>query len=244
MKILKVALGIIKNNKGFWSGFAGAAAAGLGSLIGSGMSSASSVEAQKEANKLTRELYYQDREWNKPINQIARLNEAGLNPNLVYGNGGAVAGNTSKGAPRMESTGGYDLDFASAINAMVAAMNVEKIKAEKDNTVKDGELIDEKIKSQKIQNRIGEHDATIIEHSPVASTDKGLFPSVTRTISNVAHNIASKSSSSGFKAGVKNVINRPLEKSLTNTSERVNIDNKRSVPWFMKYAGKPWFMKF
>lgn len=39
---------------------------------------------------LQNQLIDKQNEYNKPINQMARLREAGLNPNLVYGDGGAT----------------------------------------------------------------------------------------------------------------------------------------------------------
>lgn len=94
----------------------------VGPLINAGMDifgGIKSNEAQKEANsanlKAVRETNQANRElaqynweqqqemWNKnnaynsPIMQMARLKQAGLNPNLVYGNG--VTGNTSSSIP-------------------------------------------------------------------------------------------------------------------------------------------------
>lgn len=47
---------------------------------------------------LERSMFDYANNYNKPINQMIRLREAGLNPNLVYGNG-SVAGNTAGSAP-------------------------------------------------------------------------------------------------------------------------------------------------
>lgn len=47
---------------------------------------------------LERSMFDYANNYNKPINQMIRLREAGLNPNLVYGNG-SVAGNVSGSAP-------------------------------------------------------------------------------------------------------------------------------------------------
>lgn len=239
MEILKIALAICKDNRGFFSGGFGGMLSFAGDILGGYLGRDSARDAQKEANELTRELYYADREWNKPINQVQRLREAGLNPALMYGGGGSVAGNTSKGAPRMESIGGYDIDFASAMASLASYLNAEKTAKETENAVKDGKLLDEKITSQKIQNRIGEHDATIIENSPVVSTDRGTVPMVARTLSGVVKTINNKTEKGDFKKGAVNVLNKPL----TDTQKNANVSN-RSTPWFMKYSGRPWFMKY
>lgn len=48
------------------------------------------------------EMWNYENEYNSPVNQMARLRAAGLNPNLVYG-GGNVSGLTTSGAPQMSS---------------------------------------------------------------------------------------------------------------------------------------------
>lgn len=45
--------------------------------------------------QLQNQLMDKQNEYNKPINQMARLREAGLNPNLVYGDGGATMASAS-----------------------------------------------------------------------------------------------------------------------------------------------------
>lgn len=47
---------------------------------------------------LERSMFDYANNYNKPINQMVRLREAGLNPNLVYGNG-SVAGNVAGSTP-------------------------------------------------------------------------------------------------------------------------------------------------
>lgn len=55
---------------------------------------------QYNANQANKELWRMQADYNKPINQLARLREAGLNPNLIYGSGGVQ--NTITSAPKME----------------------------------------------------------------------------------------------------------------------------------------------
>lgn len=92
---------------------AGALIGGLGSLLGSGISYASQRDAQTRQNAANRALaeyqYSKDLEmWNRqnlfnmPSAQMARLKQAGLNPNMVYGTGSA-AGITSGSMPRYQA---------------------------------------------------------------------------------------------------------------------------------------------
>lgn len=83
----------------------GALLQGFGSLVGAASQSvnnSNAIQAQKEENEKNRQynlmLAQKQNEWNiqqwersneynNPLNQMARLRHAGLNPNLVYGNG-------------------------------------------------------------------------------------------------------------------------------------------------------------
>lgn len=47
------------------------------------------ANAQEEANEMNYKIHRENLEWNKPINQMRRFEEAGLNPNLIYTQGNA-----------------------------------------------------------------------------------------------------------------------------------------------------------
>ena len=72
-------------------------------------------------------------QYNSPINQMQRLKEAGLNPNLVYGNGTAVT--TAEGNSGAPDVQGVNFDFRSPAQMAL-------LKAEKNNRVKQNELLD------------------------------------------------------------------------------------------------------
>ena len=79
---------------------------GGGSLLGSLLGFGSQERANKANLKLAEyqyskalEMWNKQNEYNLPKNQISRLTDAGLNPNLVYGNG-TVQGLTSAPAPQ------------------------------------------------------------------------------------------------------------------------------------------------
>lgn len=76
-----------------------AAASSLLDFVGSSVM-ANSANAKSKRQALTNfwmQNYFMDKqnEYNKPINQMARLREAGLNPNLVYDNGNAIISSAS-----------------------------------------------------------------------------------------------------------------------------------------------------
>ena len=93
--------------------FFGSLASAGGSLVGSianGLFGGAQFRRQLEANKelaryqfdLNRQQWQAENEYNSPKAQMQRLKEAGLNPNLVYGNG-SVSGNTTTAGPRYEA---------------------------------------------------------------------------------------------------------------------------------------------
>ena len=57
-------------------------------------------QSQKDLAKyqvdLERQLINEQNAYNSPVQQMARYQEAGLNPNLIYGNGSSSAGNQNQ----------------------------------------------------------------------------------------------------------------------------------------------------
>ncbi len=72
-------------------GLSGVASAGLGiigNIISTAMTNRSNREMQREANEQNERLWREQMEYNSPVNQMARFKQAGLNPNLAYGDNG------------------------------------------------------------------------------------------------------------------------------------------------------------
>lgn len=86
-----------------------AAAAGVISSLINKSSQTKSVESQNRANMelaeyqfaQNKEMWNMQNEYNSPFAQMQRLQQAGLNPNMVYGSGN-VAGNQSGSAPTFD----------------------------------------------------------------------------------------------------------------------------------------------
>lgn len=128
----------------------GGIVAGVGSLLGGLGSSAMNNKAVQDTNKANMEIAKYQSQWqqqenekayqrslnmwnlqneyNSPTQQMARIRAAGLNPNLVYGNG--VAGNSSGStpqyepakfnAPTMQAYRGWNLGISDAISQFLA----------------------------------------------------------------------------------------------------------------------------
>ena len=135
-----------------WSSVASGVGSVLGGLFG--------LSAQKSANKANMELakyayekdlemWNRNNEYNSPEKQMERLRAAGLNPNLVYGNG--AVGNTSGDTPKFHaptinpvSNGGFVSDAVQ--NSMMFGYQVQQAKqnvelAKTQNAVKQQEML-------------------------------------------------------------------------------------------------------
>jgi hypothetical protein len=141
---------------------------GVGSLLGGLGSSAMNNKAVQDTNKANMEIAKYQAQWqqqenekayqrslnmwnlqneyNSPTQQMARIRAAGLNPNLVYGNG--VTGNSSGStpqyepakfnAPTMQAYRGWNLGISDAISQFLAYRTA---KAQVDNMEAQNNLI-------------------------------------------------------------------------------------------------------
>lgn len=141
---------------------------GVGSLLGGFGSSAMNNKAVRDTNKANMEIAKYQAQWqqqenekayqrslnmwnlqneyNSPAQQMARIRAAGLNPNLVYGNG--VTGNSSGStpqyepakfnAPTMQAYRGWNLGISDAISQFLAYRTA---KAQVDNMEAQNSLI-------------------------------------------------------------------------------------------------------
>lgn len=146
----------------------GGIVAGVGSLLGGLGSSAMNNKAVQDTNKANMEIAKYQAQWqqqenekayqrslkmwnlqneyNSPTQQMARIRAAGLNPNLVYGNGvaGNSAGSTPQyepakfNAPTMQAYRGWNLGISDATSQYLAYRTV---KAQVDNMEAQNSLI-------------------------------------------------------------------------------------------------------
>lgn len=83
----------------------------LGSVGSSALDVVGNLISTKYANDLNMKNWHAQMDYNSPVNQLKRLREAGLNPNLIYGSGGVQ--NTITAAPKMDAPDGR-LDLLSS----------------------------------------------------------------------------------------------------------------------------------
>nr|DAH49897.1 MAG TPA: DNA pilot protein VP2 [Microviridae sp.] len=80
----------------------GQAVSGIAGIGSTSMANQQNMEIAKYNWEQQKEMWHMQNDYNKPSAQMARYQEAGLNPNLIYGSGSASAGNsTSIPTPQM-----------------------------------------------------------------------------------------------------------------------------------------------
>ena len=125
----------------FWAAAAPILAQVGTSVLNNIMSHFSTQQANQMSYDQSVKLWNMNNDYNKPVNQMKRLEEAGLNPFLVYGNG--ATGNTSAqpSSPSVQSPR-YQFEFLQGLMAskQLQLMNQQINSAEKKNELLDYQL--------------------------------------------------------------------------------------------------------
>lgn len=84
-----------------WQAVAAAAGQAATGILGNVLNNRYAKKQLERQNAFNKEMWAMDNAYNSPKAQMARLREAGLNPNLVYGNGSVA--NQTKGPVKSDS---------------------------------------------------------------------------------------------------------------------------------------------
>jgi len=127
--------------------------------IGAGINYQFNKAGADYSNKLAQQNAQYWANYNSPVNQMQRLKEAGLNPNLVYGNG--TVANTYDGAPNAPQIHGVNTKFMRGVEAQALKQEIANKKLSGENIAKQNNLLDAQINKtnaeadwQNIQNTI------------------------------------------------------------------------------------------
>lgn len=121
-------------------GLVGAASSIIGSginFLSNNATNRSNAKLAKYQNDWNLAQWKRENEYNLPINQMQRLREAGLNPNLVYGGGATTLSASSPKAERatMRPYTGWNLGGDSFVNAELGYQRLQK-----DNELADSQI--------------------------------------------------------------------------------------------------------
>lgn len=109
-----------------WAGIA----QGLGSLGSSLIGNSGSKRSQARANRYNVEFWNMQNEYNDPSAQMARLRQAGLNPNLVYGQ--SASGATGQ-AQAVAPSKAAEYKFESPLRNITNFADIKQREAQSDN---------------------------------------------------------------------------------------------------------------
>lgn len=137
---------------GFWTGIGSALTGGLLSAGSSAYTSQQNIKAEREARRWNEMMWREQNKYNHPSAQMARLQEAGLNPRLVYG--GSPSGTTGQAgsvapakAPRLDYNVG---------DPIAAYQSAKMVSAQTQNLDAMKRLNDAKAISEMYKGKVGE----------------------------------------------------------------------------------------
>lgn len=147
----------------FLSGVGSALVGGATGLVGGVLGNYYNKKAAKKQNEYQWDFWNATNDYNSPASVMQRLEEAGLNPNLVYGNGGASYQATMPTAAKRAPA-----DFNLGINA-TTFQQLENMEAQ-------NELLKQQKKNAEAQDRILNANARVAEKDAQIYEDTGVRP--------------------------------------------------------------------
>lgn len=103
-------------NMADWINLIGSAANGVNGIIGNIIAGSYNKKQQKDAQAWAEKMQDKTNEYNLPINQVARLKEAGINPNLAFGSAASAMGSSVGSVPHYPESQDWSGALRSGIN--------------------------------------------------------------------------------------------------------------------------------
>lgn len=123
-----------------------------------------------------------ERAYNSPKQQMLRLKEAGLNPNLIYGSG-ASTGNLNARSATAEAPQ-MSLSF---LDRLRAAREMKLQNKQMENIDAQTKLTETKTDIADAEARIAKHDADVVTGRPGVTSKEGGVEGVVKDISGIGH---------------------------------------------------------
>ena len=138
-----------------WSGLVTGGLSVIGNAITGGVSARKQYQYQSKLmdkqNNFALSMYNMDNRWNSPVMQRARLEQADLNPNLMYSGG---IQNTSSGAPGSASGQAPHVDYGKPSDAISNVMQYALVNAQTDKMNEETRLAAERAESEAISREL------------------------------------------------------------------------------------------
>lgn len=138
-----------------WAGLVTGGLSAVGNAITGGASARKQYQYQSKLmdkqNNFALSMYNMDNRWNSPVMQRARLEQADLNPNLMYPGG---IQNTSSGAPGSASGQAPHVDYGKPSDAISNVMQYALVNAQTDKMNEETRLAAERAESEAISREL------------------------------------------------------------------------------------------
>ena len=138
-----------------WAGLVTGGLSAIGNAITGGASARKQYQYQSKLmdkqNNFALSMYNMDNRWNSPVMQRARLEQADLNPDLMYPGG---IQNTSSGAPGSASGQAPQVDYGRPSEAISNALQYAIVNAQTDKMNEETRLAAERAESEAISREL------------------------------------------------------------------------------------------
>lgn len=138
-----------------WVGLVTGGLSAIGNAITGGASARKQYQYQSKLmdkqNNFALSMYNMDNRWNSPVMQRARLEQADLNPDLMYPGG---IQNTSSGAPGSASGQAPHVDYGKPSDAISNVMQYALVNAQTDKMNEETRLAAERAESEAISREL------------------------------------------------------------------------------------------
>lgn len=132
-----------------WAGLVTGGLSAIGNAITGGASARKQYQYQSKLmdkqNNFALSMYNMDNRWNSPVMQRARLEQADLNPNLMYPGG---IQNTSSGAPASASGQAPQVDYGRPSEGISNALQYSIVNAQTDKMNEEARLAAERAQTE------------------------------------------------------------------------------------------------
>ena len=99
-----------------WSNLAGSAVSAGSGLLGSIIAGVYNRKRQRESQAWAENMWQKQNEYNLPVNQMKRLKEAGINPNLAFGSAASAMGTNVPSPPHYSESPDYGAPIQRGIS--------------------------------------------------------------------------------------------------------------------------------
>lgn len=168
---------------GLFDGVTAGLASGFGNIVATQMANDANMELAKYSYDQQKQMIAEQNAYNSPVEQMKRYEEAGLNPNLIYGSGQASAGNQQSiakyDAPHIER-----MDIGQAVSQAMNAIMLKKDLELKDAEIQNRHQQFENMKEEQFKIRAERHSQDIA--NMWASFETGFDPGLVSNIGDQA----------------------------------------------------------